>query len=116
MPNETIKFVKSADYSAGAAAGAMVSGPTSDGFVHVSFFREVQYPIEQEIEISEVSSEGLPDNTVQAQRRKDLAPPHLLSEKLLVATVSLPTAAIGPLARALQQLADFIQQGQPTGK
>jgi len=125
MPTETVKFVKSPDFTASVAAGAMLAGPTADGFVHVSFFREVQYPIDQEVEVSELpppdaSLPSLPANATQAQRRSDAKPPRLVAEKELVATISLPMAAVAPLGAALQQLAEFAQgkpaqQGKPTG-
>lgn len=126
MATEIVKFVKSPDFTASVAAGAMLAGPTADGFVHVSFFREVQYPIDQEVEVSDLPPPdgglpSLPANATHAQRRIDVKPPRLAAEKELVATISLPTAAIVPLGLALQQLAEFAQvkqapQGQPAGK
>lgn len=115
MTSETIKFVKAANYSAGVAGGATVVGPTADGYIHVSFFRELQYPVEQSVEVTQVNVADNPLG-VRAEMRKDIGSPKLEHEKELVATVSISLPAVASLAQALTKIAEYTQQNQAQPK
>ncbi|MGE8235085.1 MAG: hypothetical protein ACN6PQ_02315 [Stenotrophomonas indicatrix] len=90
MAKTTVKHVQNSAYTSAMASGLVISGPSPDGFIHVTFWREGLRLTEEHFEQEVFHHEGVevakmtPQGNVSEQFREDVAtmiiPVHKYSE------------------------------------
>lgn len=114
-----VEFKPSPSYLTGVAQGVVVTGPTSDGFVHVNFVRDIMQLVpETLISTSTITATGKPAFTL-ARDPDSIAEPKLYRE--VVATISVPAMALRGIVDVLIRVADDagmppLQSDPPTDK
>ncbi|MHB1284291.1 MAG: hypothetical protein ACYCZI_10550 [Metallibacterium scheffleri] len=115
-----VEFKPSPSYATGVAQGVVLTGPTSDGFVHVNFVRDIMLLApETLIPTPTVTPTGKAAFTL-ARDPSSVAEPKLYRE--VVATISVPAMALRAIADVLIRVADdagmppFVQPTPPTDR
>jgi hypothetical protein len=107
MGTENVKFVRAPGVAATTATGVSISGPTPDGNMHLTFFRDVQFPDAQTYEVRDVQS-NIPSD-VHAHQLVPAGDPTMKYEKEIVAIVSLTPAGLEQVGSYSTRMADFVK-------
>lgn len=105
MAEFEIKHIKAPHYATSVATGVALGGPTGDGFIHLTFFRDIFSLQHERFESVETRAVG----TATEVKLGRPIPTHAPIEREDVASVSLPLDKLQSFADALANHAKMIK-------
>jgi len=97
-----LKHVRGPHFTTGLATGVNVMGPTSDGMVHLEFFRDLQVATEEMMSVTEVQGPAGQIGNLMTQA----APATVDYYREVVAVISLPLTTAANLGAGLKVFTD----------
>lgn len=97
-----LEHVDSPSYISAVATGISISGPSGDGFLHLTFFRDIMRPVAEEFTLAPESAD--PSNVKFTLESRGGGEPKMYRED--IATISISPGAVEAVIVALKASID----------